>query len=102
MSERHIGVYRCYSADGTLLYVGKSVNPRRRMSQHRGAKSPRTQEWIRDCVRVEVRWFADPAAADVEEGYLICHKKPRANVQQPTRYLDLAVRIHTGPGYTSW
>lgn len=41
-------VYRCYDADGELLYLGISSNVGRRMGEHR------TKPWHRFCARLEV------------------------------------------------
>lgn len=39
-------VYRAYDAEGTLLYVGQSMNPKRRMGDHRSKPwAPLVAKW---------------------------------------------------------
>lgn len=52
-------VYRCYDADGGLLYIGMSVNPKQRLYQHRSRRSP----WVDRYASMTEEWFAGPRAA---------------------------------------
>lgn len=57
--DRRTAVYRCYAADGVLLYIGKSVDPGQRIGQHRSQPSP----WIGRHASMTEEWFEGPRAA---------------------------------------
>ena len=71
-----VAVYRQYAADGTLLYVGVSANPLRRMSEH-NSKSGRRP------VRIDLEWFDSLAEALAAERKAIKTEAPRDNVYVP-------------------
>ena len=48
------GVYRCWDADGVLLYIGCSIDPEERWASW--LRTPGV-EWPRRTVRREVTWF---------------------------------------------
>lgn len=60
--ETPTAVYRCYDADGRLLYVGMSINPQGRLASHR-LYAP----WFPRMVRFTAQWFPDRATARAEE-----------------------------------
>lgn len=68
-------VYRIYSRDGTLLYVGMSEDPAKRMIQHRGEKA-----WPEEVAGFASEEFSDRAAASEEERRAIAVEKPKYNV----------------------
>jgi predicted GIY-YIG superfamily endonuclease len=101
-------LYRFYSADQTLLYVGISNNPMRRETSHHSRA-----EWIHlaDLTRTTVEWYDDREAALDAEGMAIREENPLYNRQrtaaQPrpkkvrstvdlmsTVHLDFARRLH--------
>jgi predicted GIY-YIG superfamily endonuclease len=67
-----VALYRHYAADGTLLYVGVSSNPARRLAQH--IKSGRT-----DIDHMLMEWFADRPSALAAERAAIAAERPRLN-----------------------
>jgi predicted XRE-type DNA-binding protein len=71
-------VYRHYAADGSLLYVGLSANPTRRLSEH-NSRSGRREE----VARIDLDWFDSKDAAIAAEAQAIRELKPRDNVTGP-------------------
>ncbi len=83
-------VYELYDRDGTLLYVGISLNLAQRMEQHRGAK-----RWWQNVKRIEVRHCSSRAHALFWEYVTIQTRRPRYNIQgqakEPLAYPDAAL-----------
>lgn len=74
MNDR-VALYRCFAADGALLYVGISVGFARRWYEHAKAKS-----WWPEVARLTVDLFPDRPSADAAETAAIRDEKPRYNV----------------------
>lgn len=84
-------VYRLYAADGTLLRVGHTANPKARFGSY-----AQTAEWWSEVSRWVVDWWPSRADARTEETRLIAERKPRHNiVDNPARD---AARQHQRPG----
>jgi excisionase family DNA binding protein len=78
METQDMGVaqlYRHYDRDGTLLYVGVSLNAIHRLSQHKGCS-----DWFDQIARVEIESFGNREAALVAERRAIDSENPRCNV----------------------
>ena len=82
---KRTALYRHFSASGDLLYVGISLNPPKRFSQH----SERSMWWDLT-TRVDIEWFdsrrealaAERAAIKTENpAFNVCHR--RATKQEP-------------------
>ena len=71
-----IALYRHYAADGTLLYVGITNSPKRRLAEHR-ARTGRT------VARVDIEWFDSRAEALAVEREVIKAEAPRDNIPLP-------------------
>jgi predicted GIY-YIG superfamily endonuclease len=69
-------LYRFFDAEDTLLYVGLTVNPGRRMEKHRG-----TQPWWNDVARIEMEQHQDLATLRAAEREAIEHEQPLHNVR---------------------
>lgn len=69
-------VYRCYEADGGLLYVGCTQDVDRRLSEHR-----RVQFWAPRIARVEVVSYPSAVEALAAEKTAILTEQPRFNRQ---------------------
>lgn len=67
-------LYRHFSSDGTLLYVGISLNALVRLLQHRS-----NSVWGREIVRVEIEHYPSRMAAKLEEDRAIAHENPLHN-----------------------
>ncbi|MEZ5561738.1 MAG: excinuclease ABC subunit UvrC [Gammaproteobacteria bacterium] len=76
------GVYRMFSADDTVLYVGKAKDLRKRVSTYFGSKGhlPRTQALMAQTSRVEVTVTGTEHEALLLEHNLIKEYRPRFNV----------------------
>jgi hypothetical protein len=74
---RPAALYRLFSADGTLLYIGIAYNPERRMYAHSLA-----QPWWPEVARHEIDWHPDWDTAYDAESAAIEAGKPRHNLQK--------------------
>lgn len=69
-------LYRYFSGDGTLLYVGISHHPFKRETQHECVKD------MRLVARIGIDWFKDRGAAKRAESKAIKKEKPLWNVAE--------------------
>ncbi len=78
----HPGVYRMLDGDGTLIYVGKAKDLKKRVASYFGKKpdSPKTRALVRQIQVVEVTVTRTEAEALLLESNLIKQHKPRYNV----------------------
>jgi len=78
------GVYRMLDAAGTVVYVGKAKNLRRRLSQYRNAKRRKKhlkmRAIVQTAVRVDLESCATELDAELLEARLIRDLRPRWNV----------------------
>lgn len=85
------GVYRFYSGDGVVHYVGKAKNLRRRLSNYRNATRKRAHRKMRVLVRessaLSYETCESEQAALLREGELIRELKPHYNVDGAFAFL---------------
>ena len=67
-------VYRCYAADGSLLYIGTTGHLGRRLGDHA------QKIWFLASARVDLEWFPDAKSATAAERKAIETERPRFNV----------------------
>lgn len=67
-------LYRHFNADGTLLYIGISINPLMRTRLHSV-----NSDWRLDIATITVQWFSDKATALEAERAAIAKEKPLHN-----------------------
>jgi excinuclease UvrABC nuclease subunit len=92
------GVYRFLDAAGTVLYIGKAANLRRRLGQYRTAGRRKRERKRRGLVRAAatIRWEVceSPLDAALSEIRLIQRLRPRRNVASAFSFLYPYVGIH--------
>lgn len=78
----HPGVYRMLDGDGTLIYVGKAKDLKKRVASYFGKKpdAPKTRALVRQIQAVDVTVTRTEAEALLLESNLIKRHKPRYNV----------------------
>lgn len=74
MKQQHT-LYRLYNADGDLLYIGITLNPFKRISEHK-----RTKEWFDEVANIRLERFPTLAAVAAAEIEAIRTEKPRENI----------------------
>jgi excinuclease ABC subunit C len=78
------GVYLVYDQKGELIYVGKAINLRRRLSQYRniirGRKHRRMSGIVKEATRIEIRRAETHLEACLTETLLIQQRRPRWNI----------------------
>lgn len=68
-------LYRHYSADGTLLYVGVSISAMQRLSEHR-----LHSEWFFNIAAVTLQWYPTRVLAEAAEIEAIQKERPTHNI----------------------
>lgn len=95
------GVYRFVGEDGSVVYVGKAVNLRRRLSQYRNAKRLKKHWKMRAIVKSAVAVTFEVCASEVEaalrEQELIAALSPRWNVAGAFAFMYPSIGIAEGP-----
>lgn len=69
-------LYRLYDAEGRLLYIGITDNPRRRWVQHAAKQA---DAWWPDVARKSIEWFPSRGAAEAAEVRAIEREGPPYN-----------------------
>lgn len=81
-------LYRFFAADDTLLYIGLTVNPGRRLDKHRA-----TQPWWPDVARVELERFPDHQTLRAAEREAIEAEKPLHNIRMNGVTIHRGIRV---------
>ena len=72
--EARTALYRHFDSDGRLLYVGISLNPASRQSNH-----SQNAEWYSDISEIKLEWFETRYAAATAEIAAIENENPKHN-----------------------
>jgi len=94
------GVYRFYDEAGTLLYVGKARDLRRRLAQYRTTRRRQRDRKRRELVRAAARIVWDVAESELDaslrEVRMIQALGPRGNIASAFPFLYPFVGVHAG------
>ncbi len=94
------GVYSVLDAGGSVVYVGKAVNLRRRLSQYRHAtrrkKHRKMREIIQTAASVTFEACATELEAELREAALIAALRPRWNVAGAFSFLYPSIGLGKG------
>jgi len=77
-------LYRQYAEDGSLLYVGISLNVQNRLSQHY-----KSSAWFTEVTDVKIEWFATREEALRAEVNAIKSEKPKCNIHHNSQHQKL-------------
>lgn len=79
------GIYKFYSFDGELMYIGKAGNLRHRLLQHISGNA-NTQDVKHNFYSVSCSYLDNPVDRDIYETYLINILRPPLNVEKVYTY----------------
>lgn len=95
------GVYRVLDAEGAVVYVGKAVNLRRRLSQYRNATRRKKHRKMREIVKSAASITFEPCETELEaalrEQALIETLRPRWNVAGAFSFLYPSIGLGESP-----
>ena len=77
-------LYRIYSPDGVLLYIGIALDLNKRMNQHR--KHWRNGQWYKTAERIQVELHGDRTSAALAEHRAIANERPAHNLATEDQY----------------
>lgn len=72
-------VYRLFDAEGSLLYIGMTINPTARLRHWRSRSSLPRYQWFRSVRRVEWRHYSNHFFASEAERHAIRAEQPPHN-----------------------
>jgi len=96
------GVYLVYDQEGELIYVGKAINLKRRLSQYRNTmrrkKHLRTRGIVKEAARIEIQCAETHLDACLTETMLIQKHRPRWNIVGAYSFLYPLIGIRSVNG----
>jgi excinuclease ABC subunit C len=96
------GVYLVYDQKSELIYVGKAINLRRRLSQYRNTvrrkKHRRMRGIVKEAARIEIQCAETHLDACLKETLLIQQHRPRWNIVGAYSFLYPMIGIRTTDG----
>src|SRR5690242_7315566 len=99
---RSPGVYLIYDGQGQLIYVGKAINLKRRLSQYRTIirrkKHRRMRGILQDAARIEIQSAETHLDACLTETMLIQKHRPRWNIVGAYSFLYPLIGIRSVSG----
>ena len=96
------GVYLVYDQDAELIYVGKAINLKRRLSQYRNTirrkKYRRMRGIVKEAARIEIQRAETHLDACITETKLIQKHRPRWNIVGAYSFLYPLIGIRSADG----
>ena len=96
------GVYLVYNQEDDLIYVGKAINLKRRLSQYRNTmqqkKHRRMRGIVKEAARIEIRGAETHLDACLTETMLIQKHRPRWNIVGAYSFLYPLIGIRSANG----
>src|SRR6185369_7507280 len=96
------GVYLVYDQASELIYVGKAINLKRRLSQYRNTlrrkKHHRMRGIVKEAARIEIQSAESHLAACLSETMLIQKHRPRWNIVGAYSFLYPLIGIRSANG----
>jgi excinuclease ABC subunit C len=96
------GVYLVYDHESELIYVGKAINLKRRLSQYRNTvrrkKHRRMRGIVKEAARIEIQCAETHLDACLKETLLIQQHRPRWNIVGAYSFLYPMIGIRTTDG----
>jgi len=96
------GVYLIYNQEGELIYVGKAINLKRRLSQYRNIlrrkKHRRMRGIVKEAARIEIQRAETHLEACLTETTLIQKHRPRWNIVGAYSFLYPLIGIRAANG----
>jgi excinuclease ABC subunit C len=100
------GVYLVYDQDAELIYVGKAINLKRRLSQYRSTirrkKYRRMRGIVKEAARIEIQRAETHLDACLTETMLIQKHRPRWNIVGAYSFLYPMIGIRSSNGDTEF
>jgi predicted GIY-YIG superfamily endonuclease len=100
------GVYLVYDQESELIYVGKAINLKRRLSQYRTTirrkKYRRMRGIVKEAARIEIQCAQTHLDACLTETSLIQKHRPRWNIVGAYSFLYPLIGIRTANGNTEF
>lgn len=94
------GVYYMHREDGTIIYIGKSKNIKKRLTQHFTSDSKKAKRLQLDVAAVTYEKTGNDLIAQLKESEEIKNNKPRYNrALRKTRYTHQLVSFHDENDY---
>src|SRR4029453_13235241 len=99
---RSSGVYLVYDEQGELIYVGKAINLKRRLSQYRNTlrrkKHRRMRGIVKEAARIEIQRAETHLDACITEAVLIQKHRPRWNIVGAYSFMYPLIGIRSANG----
>ncbi|HYR83461.1 MAG TPA: nucleotide excision repair endonuclease, partial [Terriglobia bacterium] len=96
------GVYLVYDQEAELIYVGKAINLKRRLSQYRNTmrrkKHRRMRGIVKEAARIEIQCAKTHLDACLTETMLIQKHRPRWNIVGAYSFLYPLIGIRSANG----
>ncbi len=88
-TDKRCSMYRCFDAEGVLLYVGISLSTIKRLGQHR-----LNTQWFQSINRVDIEHFDSRRLAADAEIAAIQAERPRHNIKGNVYPLDIKGNVY--------